>query len=592
MSNGIPRLLFLDNAKCHIPTDHTSLNSRDEVYFLVAGGTSGGQQIKVAPDPDHNDEDYYPVASGQSIGNIVLAQADMNEGDRLAFTVVMCDQDNAQLEAISDAIQGAIYAALAFATEGATAPLAVEKFVESGIALVNSVQRSGDQVIAAFGVHVTIDHGNIKAKWIPMSSASLTFTGDVKAKMSANGGDSNYDLSLEVVDATEMLVGGGPMTKQSGSFKHVGISVVSNGTDVLPATVLETVDDSLLVQTWDQGTSGQLAEKSRVKGYPATALATTAGSLGLAAAVQDKQSGNLKAIQWDVDEYEKLVWQDAAGLDAASAFAIAGIGSLIMRRIAVAAIGADHNLQISIWDKVLPNGSQTYKLKRLGDNGTDTVDAARVAIAPWSKGVVTAIQQHGSNHLQLIAWHVDANGNVTKKGTSHATDVEIDQVAIVNTDLDRENIGNRLVTAVRTSDKVLKVMVWDVADDGAKFFRRDTDSPPAPAHVADLALAPLGPLVEIDTTLVAAQVATAAVRLQGGKLRLCLWNISKNGRLSRAYDHDFAVVKEVAMDFWKIGTNTVGSPTPESTVVAAAVMDDDSLGLFQFGAYVNTIIAS
>ena len=60
MSNGIPRLLFLDNAKCHIPTDHTSLNSRDEVYFLVAGGTSGGQQIKVAPDPDHNDEDYYP----------------------------------------------------------------------------------------------------------------------------------------------------------------------------------------------------------------------------------------------------------------------------------------------------------------------------------------------------------------------------------------------------------------------------------------------------------------------------------------------------------------------------------------------------
>ena len=98
MSDGIPRLLFLDNAKCHIPTDHTSLNSRDEVYFLVAGGTSGGQQIKVAPDPDHNDEDYYPVASGQSIGNIVLAQADMSEGDRLAFTVVMCDQDNAQLE--------------------------------------------------------------------------------------------------------------------------------------------------------------------------------------------------------------------------------------------------------------------------------------------------------------------------------------------------------------------------------------------------------------------------------------------------------------------------------------------------------------
>jgi hypothetical protein len=587
----IPRLLFLDNARCRVPTDHTSLNSRDEVYFLVAGATSGGRQIRVAPDPNHDDVDYYPLSSGQSLGNIVLAQADMKEGDSLAFTVAMCDQDNAQLDAISDAIQGAIYGALAFVTEGATAPLAVEKFVQSGVELVNSVTKSGDQVIAAFGVNVTIDHGNIRAQWIPMQSVGLTSAGDVKCKMTANGGDSNYDLSFLVVDASQLQVGGGLMGKQSGSFKHVSLSVISNGTNVLPATVLEASDDSLLVQTWEQGTSGEFTEKSRVKGQPATALATTAGGVGLVAAVQDKDGGKLKAILWGVDYNDKLTWQDAARLDTASAFAITGIGSLIMRRLAVAAIGVGNDLQISVWDKVLPSGSQTYELKRLGDNGTDTVKATRVAIAPWSKGVVTAIQQHGSNHLQLIAWHVDDKGNVTRKGASHATDAEIDQVAIVNTDLDRENIGNRLVTAVRESDKVLKVMVWDVAYDGTKFFRRDTDSSPAPAHVADLALAPMGPLAEIDKTLVAAQVATAAVRLQGGKLRLCLWNISKNGRLSRAYDNDFAVVKEVSMDFWKIGTNTVGPPTPESIVVAAAAMADNSLGLFQFRASVNTIIS-
>jgi hypothetical protein len=522
---------------------------------------------------------------------MVLAQADMKEGDSLAFTVAMCDQDNAQLDAISDAIQSAIYGALAFVTEGATAPLAVEKFVQSGVELVNSVTKSGDQVIAAFGVNVTIDHGNIRAQWIPMQSVGLTSAGDVKCKMTANGGDSNYDLSFLVVDASQLQVGGGLMGKQSGSFKHVSLSVISNGTNVLPATVLEASDDSLLVQTWEQGTSGEFTEKSRVKGQPATALATTAGGVGLVAAVQDKDGGKLKAILWGVDYNDKLTWQDAARLDTASAFAITGIGSLIMRRLAVAAIGVGNDLQISVWDKVLPSGSQTYELKRLGDNGTDTVKATRVAIAPWSKGVVTAIQQHGSNHLQLIAWHVDDKGNVTRKGASHATDAEIDQVAIVNTDLDRENIGNRLVTAVRESDKVLKVMVWDVAYDGTKFFRRDTDSSPAPAHVADLALAPMGPLAEIDKTLVAAQVATAAVRLQGGKLRLCLWNISKNGRLSRAYDNDFAVVKEVSMDFWKIGTNTVGPPTPESIVVAAAAMADNSLGLFQFRASVNTIIS-
>jgi len=120
---------------------------------------------------------------------------------------------------------------------------------------------------------------------------------------------------------------------------------------------------------------------------------------------------------------------------------------------------------------------------------------------------------------------------------------------------------------------------------------RDGDSPPAPAHVAQFALAPMGPLTYIDTKLVAAQVATAAVRLQGGKLRLCIWNISRNGRLSRAYDSDFDVVKEVAMDFWKIGTASYGGPpTPESIVVAAAAMADSSLGLFQFGASVNTVI--
>ena len=37
-------------------------------------------------------------------------------------------------------------------------------------------------------------------------------------------------------------------------------------------------------------------------------------------------------------------------LDTASAFAITGMGSLIMRRLAVAAIGANNDLQISVWD--------------------------------------------------------------------------------------------------------------------------------------------------------------------------------------------------------------------------------------------------
>jgi hypothetical protein len=62
----IPRLLFLDNARCRVPTDHTSLNSRDEVYFLVAGATSGGRQIRVAPDPNHDDVDYYPSAADRA----------------------------------------------------------------------------------------------------------------------------------------------------------------------------------------------------------------------------------------------------------------------------------------------------------------------------------------------------------------------------------------------------------------------------------------------------------------------------------------------------------------------------------------------
>jgi hypothetical protein len=173
---------------------------------------------------------------------------------------------------------------------------ATEKFISTAVKLVDSVQGNHDEVIAAFGVRLTVQHGNVKAQWIPILFVDVLSAGDVKATMTANGGGSNYVLTFGVSDASQMQVNGGLLGKQSGSFRHVGISTITNGTSALPATLLESGDNRLLAQLWDVASSGQFVEKSRVDGHPATALATTSANIGLA---DDRDFNEVKEVAMD-----------------------------------------------------------------------------------------------------------------------------------------------------------------------------------------------------------------------------------------------------------------------------------------------------
>jgi len=95
------RELYVDKITCIKPTDQSIGNDHDEVYFLVAGASTGGKKVRVSPD---SSADYYSLGAGQSTGNILLTQNDMAEGEHLAVTVAICEQDNAQLGALESLV--------------------------------------------------------------------------------------------------------------------------------------------------------------------------------------------------------------------------------------------------------------------------------------------------------------------------------------------------------------------------------------------------------------------------------------------------------------------------------------------------------
>jgi hypothetical protein len=585
-----PRMLLLDRLHCRIPTDHNTFNSVDEVYFLVGGAASGARKIRVAPSAGHDQDDYYPLGTDQNLDNILLAQVDLDEGQEAAFIVAICDQDNAQLAAVSDFLEGVMYAALAYLTDGATAPLATEKFLQAGVDLVTFVTSSHDQVIGAFAVHMRVEHGNVQAKWNPVQGVQFNSTGEVRAAMLANGSESNYVVTVSVADASRFTISGGLLHHGTDRIETARIASVSNGTDLFAATLTQMQDDTIVAQLWAKDSQGALQQKHRATGFPATAISCVGAGLNLAAAVKNKADNTLKSILWQCSG-QQLVWQDETETLAAPAhFAAGRYGREFLSKPVTISSTAGNQVVVDIWDTVLSQADGKYKLKRVGglDAGAG-LNGIEVAIAPWSGGVVTAARVPDTSGLHLTVWMLAPDGTMQRAGPTKETGIVIDKVHIINLRPFNEDPGNHVVTATRLQDQTLQLQVWRISDDGAQITLRDTDAPPAPAHVTSLSLAAMGPLQIGDTTLSAGQVATLSVRLEGGALRLTTWMVSANGRLTRSHDQSFEQAKSASIDFQGITPPVPDVGDKMYNLAAAATLADNTLGLFWFSAYIVTV---
>src|SRR5262245_48057824 len=101
--------LMIDDLACGKPPETGLFNDRDEVYLPLADTSNQGpiQVPRVSPQPT---EDYYGLKAGQRARNIRLWEGYLGNGESAFLTVLVREQDNAQLQAIGNAMRGAALA--------------------------------------------------------------------------------------------------------------------------------------------------------------------------------------------------------------------------------------------------------------------------------------------------------------------------------------------------------------------------------------------------------------------------------------------------------------------------------------------------
>jgi hypothetical protein len=176
------------------------------------------------------------------------------------------------------------------------------------------------------------------------------------------------------------------------------------------------------------------------------------------------------------------------------------------------------NLVLKNW-QINPDGS----LKRKGDTALQNQPAGAIsllAVAPSRTGLVSAVRD-SSGHLKLINWEIVANGGIKRLGDSGQS------AGAINTTLDMDSHDDGLVTAVRTADPRLKLIKWKISDGGT--IMRIGDS-------GDVDLVSAVALESEDDPFGDGRRILTAVRTREKTLLLILWHVTDTGDIQRIGD--------------------------------------------------------
>ena len=130
-------------------------------------------------------------------------------------------------------------------------------------------------------------------------------------------------------------------------------------------------------------------------------------------------------------------------------------------RVATAVQDSRGNLKVIAWD-VDEDGSVT----RRGDASAGAIGLHAAANMTLRRKFVTAVQD-SRNNLKVIVWEVDAIGDVTRKG-----DASAGRVGLISTAL----VVPVIVTAVQDSAGNLKVIAWHTRPPGSDNIERRGDA--------------------------------------------------------------------------------------------------------------------
>lgn len=207
---------------------------------------------------------------------------------------------------------------------------------------------------------------------------------------------------------------------------------------------------------------------------------------------------------------------------------------------------------------------------QLSQKGTSTAHLIGDVAVVWSRYVVTAVRT-SDDLLKLIAWEVTKDGAINRKGSAGKPDKITGRVAVESnaTDVVAANSTTLIVTAVRLQNGTVRLSSWHLKDNGDIESLHDQDA----GTGSEVALVSIGP----DYAFPNVTQVFAALRDGGGNLKLIQYSLDKDGHFKQLATNSAGPIDEVDACIYSQGLSVGFSD--DSYDIVTAVRKGTSLKL-------------
>jgi hypothetical protein len=226
----------------------------------------------------------------------------------------------------------------------------------------------------------------------------------------------------------------------------------------------------------------------------------------------------------------------------------------VARRVVTAVRATDGRLKLISWS-ISP---VRRSVRRIADSGNLAGAVSVIAMTRIRESdlLVTAVRA-GNGRLKLISWRLRPNGTFLRLGDSGD---QGEEVSLICATAFGNELGDTIVTAVKTAAGILKLIAWQVSDDGSSIQRRSEGT--LSSRVRELSMDHSVGLVQGFES----GVVTAAIT-EAGSLNVVTWRIPTDGSSIQRLNRSTSPVSSGA----RIGIARITSPVSATGVVPTFV---------------------
>lgn len=215
------------------------------------------------------------------------------------------------------------------------------------------------------------------------------------------------------------------------------------------------------------------------------------------------QEGRLKLISWQVRRDGSILLQSDSGESGQEVTNIA----LARGKQIIAAYSTDsNNLQMASWT-VKKNGA----IEHISDSGPQPEVVNEIKIAMISNTIFVTVCRTNEDYMKLISWRLKKDGTFQRLDEASISSQKISEIS-VQVIADRKH----LVTSIGTDMNLLKLYVWDISSKGNITTLGDSGFQAGKATV-------------IRSEYLDPHLITSG-RAGNGRLKLIAWQISDDGK--------------------------------------------------------------